>query len=763
MKEANPSVTPDHAIRDWSVARPRLRRDVAFTFHQRNGKPVYVLEDLVNRRYFQFGLPEYQFLRSLDGDVTVAEAVARSASGLGARAISSDYALTLVRWLVDHDLLASESADQNRRRIEHGEETRTKPPGAWTRHLFFLKVPLGNPDPLLGALQPWLGWLFSRFFFPLWLGIITFGGYEVAAHWRRFSESTGQAILPGNWVLLAMVFLVLKLIHELGHGVATRRFGGTVPEWGVQMIAFVTPLTYVDASSSWRFPQRSHRMTVAAAGMYIELLVAAIAAIAWARTSPGPVNTLAHHIVFAASVVTLLFNANPLMRFDGYYLLSDALDMPNLAQKGQVMLRWLGLRYLFGMGDLPLPTQAGNDRLGVVAAYGILGAIWKVLIWVGIMALIAGLARGAGLVLVAVALVAMVFGAVHGLVRLMKEGSGGLRLSPWRVLSRITVLAVILTSVGYLVQFRSFSRAAVVVTWPDKAVVRARVPGFVRTIHREGGERIEAGTVIAELENREIEMERRRLEVDIARSELRARRFLESRQLGAHQAEEENLNALKERLAAVAADANSLVVRAPIDGTLHFKRPDLLAGRFLNSGEALFTVFPKRPPEVLISAEEEAVEALQRESNPTLKVRLLGRSETIRAELERVESSATVAVPHLALASVSGGPLTVLQRSEADSEREKGLARTNLAGSEELAHFAGLAVDEQATENLELAEARFTAYASVDEAAPLTDPLREGEYGFVRVRAAESTRLGRWIYDLISEWVRRRWDQARQA
>ena len=765
MSSPDTTTSPDHAIRDWTVAKPRLRRDVAFSFHQRRGKPVYVLEDLVNRRYFQFGLPEYQFLNSLDGTLTISEAVARSAGGLGARAISSEYALTLVRWLVDHELLSSESANQSRRRIEHAEENQVKPPGAWTRHLFFLKVPLGNPDRFLARMQPWCSWVFNPLFLPLWLGILFYGGYRVAADWGQFRESVGQAVLPGNWILLAAVFVGLKLIHELGHGIATRRFGGTVPEWGVQLIAFVTPLTYVDASSSWRFSRRRHRMEVAAAGMYVELLIAAIAAIVWAETGPGPVNTVAHHVVFAASVITLLFNANPLMRFDGYYLLSDALDLPNLAQKGQVLLRWLSMRHLLGMRDLPLPSQAGSDRLGVVGTYGILAGAWRVLIWVGIMSLIANLARGAGVILVLVALVTMVVAAATRFFRLMREGSGGVRPSLPSVALRLGVIALMLAGLGYAIQFRAFTRAVAVVTFPEKAVVRARVPGFVAEVRLGGGERVGPGDVLAVLENREIEMELGRLEVDLARSELRGRRFFEARRLSAYQAEKENQEALRERLKATEADAKSLVLRSPIEGIVHVKRPDLLEGRFLNAGEPLFTVLPTGAPEILISAEEEAVQALRQEANPELRVRLKGRAGVIEAGLERVETRATVAVPHPALSSTAGGPLAVLQRSEQDSDRERGLARTGAARSEELAHFSGLAPEDQQLADLELTKARFTAYALVDSEAVTggRSPLREGEHGFVRIWEADRTRLGEWLYEAVSRWVRRQWERAREG
>lgn len=757
--------TADHAVREWTVSKPRLRRDVEFTFHHRRGVPVYVLEDVIHRRYFQIGLAEYQFLHSLDGNRTISEAVARSASGLGARALSEQNALTLVRWLVDHDLLETESAEQSHRRFQHTEENKNpQAQGGWTRHLMFLKLPMGNPDGLLAVLTPWFGWIFSPFFFVIWLALIGYAASELAPQWDRFIEAAGQAVLPGNWLLMILVFAGLKIVHELGHGLATRRFGGVVPEWGIQLIAFVTPLTYVDASSSWRFTRRRHRIAVAGAGMYVELFFAALAILVWTRTQTGLVNTLAHNVVFAASVVTVLFNANPLMRFDGYYILTDLLNMPNLAQKGQMIVKWAAKRYLIGMKDLTLPPQV-TDGLPIVAAYGVGSAIWRILIWVGIMSLVSMLGRGAGVVIVVIAITAMVFGSLTKFVKFLATGSGGMMPSLPVAFTRLGSIAAVLAGLFFLVQFRPFTRAAAVISFRDKAVVRTELDAFVTEVNFENGQEVALGEVLARLENPETETELKSLELDVSHSRLRARKYLEGGQVGAYQAELNNLDALKEKLEAIRDSVNSLTVKAPIDGVVFARRPDRLEGRYLRTGEEVLTVFPNSPPEVIISAREKAVEALRTEANPRLRVRLRGRPGSIPAVLDRVEKQATAAVPHAALASVAGGPLAVLQRAEQDSDRQRGLARTTQGASEELSHFAGLAPNESDTTNLELTRARFTAYASVDLEGMKkgADDLRDGECGAVLIWEGEKKRLGEWLYEGISGWVRAKWERARRA
>jgi len=755
----------DHAVRDWMVAKPRVRSDLEFSFDQRRGVPVYVIEDIANRGYFQVGLAEYQFLRKLDGTRTVGEVLALNAQKLGAQAISERDALTLMRWLVDHDLLETQSANQAQRRYTHGQERKKKKPGAWTQHLLFLKLPAGNPDRFLGALVPWLGWLFSPGFMALALCLMIYSGYQVASDWHAFRGGVRQVVLPGNWLMLILVFVSLKVVHELGHGISTKRFGGVVPEWGIQLLVFITPLTYVDATASWRFSQRWQRLMVAAAGMYIEFLVAAFAVLIWARTGSGVANTLAYQVVFAATMITVLFNANPLMRFDGYYILSDLLQIPNLGAKGQAVVKWIAKRYLLGMKDVRFPAQA-RQQPWAIGTYGVLALMWRVVIWVGIMIIASLLARGAGIVIVALVISMLVVNGSIQLVKFIRTGSGGPRPRLVPVMTRVGVVLAVIGGLMYFVQVRPSASVAAVVDFPDKAVVRIELPGFVESLNCERGQHVESGTRLAKLTNPEQEARLETLAADIAISELRARQYLDTDQIGAYQAELQGLKALQEKRDVMQQMVDSLTVVAPVAGTVIARDMDSLPGRYLNAGEVIFTILPDEPPQLVLSANQDSILTLEQSGGTTreFRVRFNGRSKTMLAKIERIETRATAAVPHISLASVAGGPLAVRQQgATAQSDRQRGLARQTAGLSDEQSHFAGLTPGENQAATLQLAEARIAAYASllpgVDDAGMV--PLREGEWGFARLRGANEYRLGAWAYTNTREWIIDKWEQAR--
>ncbi len=752
----------DFAIKEWGVARPRVRRDVEVSFHQRRSGPVYVVEDLMHRRYFQVGLPEYQFIQSLNGKRTVGEAIAISARALGANAISEPDALKLVRWLVDNDLLDSSNAGQAQRRYTLADESAAKRPNQpWFQKIVFLKLPMGNPDGFFLWLQPIFGWLFTHLAFFLWCILIAVGGYTLAQHWEQFQGGAAQIILPENWIYMLATFGTLKILHEIGHGVAVRKFGGVVPEWGIQLLLFITPLTFVDASASWRFRARRQRIAVAAAGMYVELAIAAIAVLVWANSNGSFAGAIAYNAIFAASVITVLFNANPLMRFDGYYIACDLLNIPNLGQRGQAIMSWFWHRWIIGLKKLPFPAQARQAPV-IITLYGVGSLVWRVLIWFGIMIGLALLARGAGLFLVGIMIAAMIIGGIVKFFKLLHSGYAGFRVNPLLLFLRLGIFCGVLSAIGYFVEFRPFTRAVAVATYPGRTSLRTELPGFVSEVYVNNGEVVEAGHLLARLKNPEKVTELGTARLDVTSSKLRVADYLKERQMGAYQAELENATGLQARYDLAARRVKDLDVHAPVGGRVFLRRPEMLPGRFLQPGSEILSILPEKPPELIISTNQSAGDAFESARAHEVKVRFAGRTgEPIAAKVTRIEKTATIAVPHAALASSNGGPLPVRQKVNTQSERARGLARTINQSGDEMDHFVGLSREQNDVSHLEFPKARLTGYASITE-PPGAAPLREGEWGFARLYDSETKRLGVWIYEGVSRWLVNKWEQASQ-
>lgn len=751
----------DHAVAEFSSRKPQLRSDVRFTFQEHGGRPSYVLEDIAKRKYFQVGLPEYHFLRSLDGTKTIRELLGKSARVSGQAALGESQAQSILRWAIDHELLESDNVNQDDRRGQHSADQEKKRPKQVLQEVLFLKIPLGNPDPFLRVAERWLGWVASPWFFLIWLGVVTAALYQLAVHWRAFLDSAGGAILPGNWIFLLVTFSILKLIHELGHGIVAKRFKVPVPEWGLRMLALISPLTYVDASASWRLTTRWPRMCVAGAGMYVELLVAAIAVFVWVDTGPGFLNTLAYNAIFAASVVTVLFNANPLMRFDGYYILSDLLQIPNLAMKGQRMMGWFGKKYLLGMKDEVLP-QTIAERKWIIGTYGFLASIWKIVIWIGIMSMASSLFKGAGIVIVIAALVGSVISTVKRMTTFL-GGSRG-RLKPRTAAVRISIFLLILILPFVLIPVSPSPKMATVVHYPEKAVMRVECPGFVTEVLCENGAQVEEGDLLIRMENHIKSAELEQLGLDIGRSEIQARKWLEGGHVASYQSELENLKALKKRYESTKELVDTLEIRAPRPGIVHGDRIDALPGRFLQAGETVATVIPEETPELLMTVSEDDIGSFRRRRNDGVALRLRGHQGHVDAKIERVEARATTSLPHLALGAVSGGPLALRQRATMQSERERGLARERFPGAD--SSTVGISADpeEEALAGQELVRPRLVAHAEIESEEILDElALNEGEWGYAKLTGGQQYRLGEWVVDKAYNWAKRQFERARNV
>lgn len=749
-------MSADHRVSEIASSRPRLRRDLRAHYQDYRGSHTYVLEDTGKGRFFHVGLPEYQFLQSFDGRTTFAEALARNAATQGEDALTEAQGDQLLRWLVDNELLEAETSGQGQRRLEHHAGQEAKRPLRLLTRLVFFKIPLGCPDRFVAAAERRLGWLFGLPGLLLWAALLAYTATRAAPHWDRFVAGAGQVVAPGGWPLMILGYALLKILHEFAHGLATKRFGGAVPEWGVQMLAFVTPLAYLDASASTRFPSKWQRILVSAAGIYAESALACLCLLGWIATGPGLVNTTLHGAFVAATLVTVLFNLNPLMRFDGYYILGDLLGIPNLGSKGQQWLAWAGKRWLLGMGELPPPAAARLHPLAV-PLYGILAAVWRVVIWIGITVLVSLLFKGAGLFL-ALLSTAVAAGALvwRFLAFLFKAGAGP---SPARALPRLGLLLGALFATAFLVRVNPTAKALAVVEFEEEERVRAGMKALVARVLVAEGDTVAAGDPVARLSNPDEEAARDQLALELAAARLRARSHYQAGELSASQAELEVVRGLEQKLAESDRYLAGAVATAPVAGRVVARNLESLPGRWVEAGDELLAIAGGEGKELLLSIRQEDIEPVAGLLGREILVRLRGRPGEWAATLERVESRASTAVPHPALAASAGGPLALRARVDPLGERENELARRNAVPSGSPGDFTGL---EAPAAFEELARPRFVARARPLDPAAAAGWLA-GEWGYVRFDGAGRERLGLWAWRGLLRFVRGKLDQARES
>ncbi|MEO1575415.1 MAG: hypothetical protein AAFU65_10700, partial [Pseudomonadota bacterium] len=309
---------------------PRVRRDTTSAQHIYRQQVWYVLKGPAGGGSLRVNAAAHHVLGQFDGERTVAEIWEDTLTTLGDDAPTQDELIQLLGDLFDAGVVDFDRASDLDQLFDN-QKTRSRAEStARFSNPLFMRFALFNPNRLALALQPVMGWLFSRATLVLWLLGMIATGIAAAYAWPDLGHSVRHDLVsPRNLLIMWFVFPLMKLVHELAHAVAIRRFGGEVQECGIALLVLL-PVPYVDASDSARFSNKHHRMAVAAAGILVETGLAALGLAVWFVVEPGLVRDIALSVFVTGTLSSVLFNGNPLLKFDAYYVLSDLLEIPNL-------------------------------------------------------------------------------------------------------------------------------------------------------------------------------------------------------------------------------------------------------------------------------------------------------------------------------------------------------------------------------------------------------------------------------------------------
>ncbi len=325
----------------------------------------------------------------------------------------------------------------------------------------------------------------------------------VIARWPALSDF----LRLNNLALLMMALAGVKVLHELGHALACKRFGGECHEIGLMLLVF-TPCLYCDVSDSWTFSRRWRRGAVAAAGVYVELVLASLAVFLWWFSRPGLLQAMCLNVIVVCSVGTMIFNANPLLRYDGYYLLSDALGVPNLRQRSRAILRRGLARWCLGWVG-PDAYQLPRRRL-LLGSYAVASIAYTWLVMVTILWFLHRTLRpqgwgAAATILAAVVVGRFLFEPVHWAARVVSTGTPAQKVSRSRVAGTAAVLTVALTLLFWFPLPQRVSAPAVLL--PVRAQpAYVTVPGLWEP-QAASGDKVAKGQLLGRLVNDEVAME----------------------------------------------------------------------------------------------------------------------------------------------------------------------------------------------------------------------------------------------------------------
>jgi len=344
------------ALRPRLLARARLHR------HRYRGKTWYLLQDLGSSRVHRFTPAARFVLASMDGRRTVEELWHLARARFADAAPTQD---EMIRWLGQlhvADLLRTEASPDAFELFERGRQVRAQRSRRSWANPMAIRIPLWDPAHFLDRVDPWMRHLWSRWGLLGWLLVVAPALMLALAHAPELTHNLSDRVLKvDNLLLLLLVFPAIKTLHELGHATAARAGGGEVHELGVMLLVLV-PVPYVDASAATVFRSKVQRAIVSAAGMVVETFLAALALYVWLLVEPGPVRSTMFDVMLVAGVSTLIFNGNPLLRYDAYYILADLIEIPNLAQRSLQYWGHLLERALLRNDEAPPPEASRGER-----------------------------------------------------------------------------------------------------------------------------------------------------------------------------------------------------------------------------------------------------------------------------------------------------------------------------------------------------------------------------------------------------------------
>ena len=603
--------------RDWyrlAELKPQLRRHVEVHTHHYRGERFYLLQNHSTGQFRRLTTQAYLLVALMDGKRSIESIWTLASERLKDELPTHEEVVQLVGDLYRGNIIKMDHAGDAAESLRFGNEQKRKKWLGKLRSPLSVQIPLIDPNRFLDKTKTWVNLFFTKSFAVVWLLMVGMLLVFAGRHWDELTSNLSDQILAAdNLFLLWLVYPFIKILHELGHAYVVKRYGGEVHEVGVMLLVFF-PMPYVDASSSTSFANKHQRMFVDAAGMMVELFIASIAMLIWLGAEDGLTKSFAYNILFIAGVSTIVFNGNPLLRFDGYYLLADWLEMPNLAQNSNKYWAYISKRVLFGIRNLPTPAKS-NFEAFVFLIYGAASFIYRIFISITIALFVASKYFFVGVIL-AIWSVVMVW--LWPLLKMLyktvksQEKSSGSR-SP-------TVVLLSLGLVFYLLLFevnlpKTTSIEGIVLAKKDSRLV-VNEGCFFDAWLKPAGSILRSGDPVVSCHNDKLETELLASQWQLKEIKAKMRgSYNDPVQMNVLK---EEINLLSNTVKELESRISALVINSEVDGELYIGNEKDRVGDWLKRGDVLGFVVGKEHikinamlPEYLIEEVRNEVESIR--------------------------------------------------------------------------------------------------------------------------------------------------------
>lgn len=637
--------------------RPRLRPDVRVRRHRYRGEVWYVIADGSTGQLHRFTPAAFDLISRMNGTQSIGDIWTEMVQKTGRDAPSQDEVIQLLAQLHRADLLHTDVPPDITELEDRSRKRQTATFLAPIKNPLAIRLPLGNPDALLDRLQPLARLMFSPLGLALWTVVIAAALLAGALHYTDLAHNLSDQILSAsNLLLIALLHPLLKLVHELGHGLATKAFGARVNGIGIMLLVLL-PVPYVDASDAGLIANRYHRAIVAAAGMMFELFVAAFAMFLWVMVEPGTfTRAIAFNVIVIAAATTLFFNLNPLLRFDGYFILCDLLQSPNLGTRSNAWWIWRAKRNLLGIRQAT-PPRIGRGEVSLLALYAPLSFIYRIVIGIGIALFVAQAYFIIGVIL---GLLSLAQTLLWPLLKGLRYLGGNPELVERRARAFGLTLAgsLIVMCLVWLVPFPHKTNAQGVVWLPQGAHVRVTATGYVADLHAAADQPVTVGALLLSLDDPALDARLKVLEARARMLELQANaEWVTNR--SASQATEAELAQARRAVEHLREQRDRMLITSMAEGQLTISRADDLPGRFLREGDVIGYVLPARSDTIRVVVEQAEVELI-RSRLRGVSIRIAdGSGRILPTIILRDYPAGTRSLPSATLGPEGGGPIAL--------------------------------------------------------------------------------------------------------
>ena len=638
--------------------KPKLRGNTISHRHYYRGATWYIISGKSHKAHLRLNAASFFVYQQMDGERTVAKIWEDCMAVLNDDAPSQDDLLKLLTELFEAGFVDVQQDSDIDQLFDTHRRNQTAETRARYFNPLFLRFAVYDPDRVAGRILPAFRWMFTPGFGFVWALLIVIASIATWFSWDKVAVAlSGDLTAPDNLIIIWFVFPVMKLLHELAHALAVKRWGGEVHEFGIALLVLL-PVPYIDASASTGFGSKHRRMAVAAAGIVVESSLACLGLTTWLLVEPGLISDVAFNVFLTGSVSCLLFNGNPLLKFDSYYVLADWIEIPNLAARSNQYLLYLTQKYLLGL-SLNSPVTAEGER-GWFICYGVTALVYRLSLTVGICLYVASEFFFLG-ILLAIWAIGMQICLPIGKAIVFLVTNTQLRERP--VQTFLATTATTLASVGLLffVPFNSVTHVRGVV-WPiDEAMIRTATDCFIEDIYQPNGVDVQVGEEIVRCANDLLEAEvlDLRAEATAARAILYADRDRVERSI--KQSELQTTQVLLEK--AEEKYSRTLITSA-VSGALYLPNSENMTGRYFRKGEVIGYILNDQNISVRTMLNQERV-ALLDQHVEKIELRLTRSPELIvTTDIERRVPAATQHLVSPALSRDGGGDLFTTQNQQ---------------------------------------------------------------------------------------------------